>query len=299
MEIEKQIQVIYACGTWGHAVRWMLDRFYKGTNFKDIDSPWDKDGRAHGFKGSDYNKKFKRGHQLAGRDDSPDPDADRIVISFDPVEHMFIERCCFYRNPGMEVEQDRYKVLISLADPAFIQEQFNGATQSKSVAKELMKIQFYDIALHEWYNTIKEMAQVKEYYQFDINSLFNEKKLAEEFFNISKRFNLNLNINDDVIKNVVEHVQNSFVVQTKDRYKIILDAVKTGKNLQCADLDIMEQAYIEMKLEQEHGVIFPYGTNWFTDTAQINDYILTYPKYLKRIDTKLPWHDRGKIDKSR
>ena len=43
------IQVIYAPGTFGNCVRWMFDRFTKGTNFKGIDSPWDKDHRAHGF----------------------------------------------------------------------------------------------------------------------------------------------------------------------------------------------------------------------------------------------------------
>ena len=66
------IQVIYAPGTFGTTVRWMFDRFTKGSKLKSFDSPWDKDGRAHGFDDSDYNIKFKKGHQLDGRIDSPD-----------------------------------------------------------------------------------------------------------------------------------------------------------------------------------------------------------------------------------
>ena len=53
------IQVIYAPGTFGNCVRWMFDRFTKGSNFEGIDSPWDKDHRAHGFDDVDFNIKFK------------------------------------------------------------------------------------------------------------------------------------------------------------------------------------------------------------------------------------------------
>ena len=289
------IQVIYAPGTWGNCLRWMLDRFYKGTNFNEIDSPWDENGRAHGFREVDFNKKFTRGHQQEGRYDSPDPDADKIVISFDPAEHMFIERCGYYRNPGYESEQDRYKMVISEADPAFVKECFNGATNSKSVAKELIKIKFYDIDLHTWYNAIKKMTTVKENFKFNLNSFFCEEKLSKEISSISRRFELGLNINETVIHNVVHKIQNSFVVQTKDRYRKILEAIKNKENIKCVDVDILEQAYIEMALEKIHGIIFPYGTNWFTDTAQINDYIMTYPKYFKQLDKNLPWHKRGKL----
>lgn len=289
------IQVIYAPGTWGNCLRWMLDRFYNGTNFADIDSPWDENGRAHGFKEQDFNVKFRRGHQQVGRHDSPDPDADKIVISFDTMDQVFVERCGYYRNPGWDTEQDRYKMLISLADPTFVKECFNGATHSKSVAKELVKIKFYDIDLHEWYNAIEKMKQVKENYNFDLSSFFGEQTLANELASISERFKLDLDISDSVIHNVVSKIQNSFVVQTKDRHKTILEAIKNKKNVRCADIDILEQAYIEMTLEKTHGIIFPYGTNWFTDTAQINDYIITYPKYFKQMDKKLPWHKRDNL----
>ena len=297
MEVGKKIQVIYLPGTWGNTVRWMLDRFYKDSNFSHVDSPWDKDMRTHGFKQTRYNKKFFKGLPIKGSVYDPDPESDKIIISYDPIDYMFVERCKFYRIPSMDTEQNRYQSLISLADPDFIKKQFNGPTHSKSVAKELLKIHFYDIELHKWYNEMNKMMQVKEYYQFDINALSDYNKLAYEFEQISKRFGLNLDIDSSVINNVVEGIKNEFVVLTKDRYKKILQAVKAGENLECNTCDIVEQAYIEVELEKEHGLIFPYGTNWFNDTAQINDFLQTYPDYLRKHDKKLPWHERVKIDK--
>lgn len=297
MEIGKKLQVIYLPGTWGNTVRWMLDRFYKDSNFTHLDSPWDKDSRTHGFGQTQYNKKFFRGLPVTGSVFDPDPEADKILISFNPNDHVFIERCAFYRIPGMETEQNRHASLISSADPAFVKTQFNGATQSKSVAKELMKIRFYDIELHTWYNGMKDMMKLKEYYKFDINALSDYGKLITELSAISKRFDLHLDIDDAVIRNVVDVIKNQLVVLTKDRHKEILKAIRSGENLKCSECDIIEQAYIEVELEKQHGLIFPYGTNWFNDTSQINDFIQTYPKYLRDNDRKLPWHERVKIDK--
>ena len=112
MEIGKSIQVIYAGGTFGNTVRWLLDRFSQDTKFKDIDSPWNKDNRAHGISDADYNPKFiDPGHQ---RNEpgapSPDPHANKIVVSYSKDDLAFIERCGFYRNPGWENEKDVIKI---------------------------------------------------------------------------------------------------------------------------------------------------------------------------------------------
>lgn len=308
MEIGKSIQVIYAPGTWGHAVRWMLDRFSKDSKFKNVKSPWDANNRVHGFNPADYDKKFKRGHQLDGRDDSPDPEADKIIIGFAPTDLLFVERCRFYRNPGMETEQHRYKTLIDEADRSFVAETFGNMSESKAVAKELMKIQFHDVAEHKWWHAMNKIIKEKEHYTFKISSLYEQEELSAEFLKISDTYKLDLDIDKDVVKNVVDTVNKEYVVQTKDRARAILEAVKAKTNLECADLDILEQAYIETELEKANDcVIFPYGTNWFTDTAGINEFLDTYPSYLKHMNPRLPWynnirnpyHVKGQIDKSR
>jgi hypothetical protein len=94
-------------------------------------------------------------------------------------------------------------------------------------------------------------------------------------------------------------------VVTKDRAHQVLDAIESKNNMECNELDIIEQAYIEAELEKIHDcVIFPYGVNWFKDTDQINEFIDTYPTYLKHMNPRLPWYNniknpfylKGKID---
>lgn len=299
------IQVIYAPGTFGNCVRWMFDRFTKGTSFKGMDSPWDTEDRAHGFDDASFNIKFKRGHQLDGRLDSPDLDSYKLVLCFEPKDLVFVERCGFYRNPGWENEKSRYKNIIDLADASFVKESFGSVSSSKSVAKELLKIQFHDMRKHLWWDSMKKFIADKNHHQFDLCSLWDHDRLKKELEKVSERYTLDFDIDEKVIHNVVEKIKKSYPVITRKRAHQVLDAISSNVNIDCNDLDIVEQAYIESQLEKIHDcVIFPYGSNWFNDTAQIRGFLDTYPAYLKHMNPRLPWYNNiknpfyltGKID---
>jgi len=305
MKIKNPIQVIYAPGTFGNCVRWMFDRFTKGSNFEGIDSPWDDDGRAHGFNSSAYTGRFRRGHQVDGRADSPDTESNKVVISFDPGDLLFAERCGFYRNPGWENEKDRHKNIIDLSDASFVKESFGSVSSSKSVAKELLKIQFHDVGKHMWWNSMKKFITDKNHHQFDLYSLWDHDRLKKELTKVSERYTLDFNIDEKVIHNVVEKIKKVYPVMTRKRAHQVLDAISSNINIDCNDLDIVEQAYIEAELEKIHDcVIFPYGSNWFKDTNLIREFLDTYPAYLKHMNPRLPWYNNiknpfyltGKID---
>lgn len=306
---EKPIQILYAPGTFGNCVRWMFDRFTAGSKFADVNSPWDEDSRAHGFNDDDFNtEKFVRGHQVKGREDSPRPNTDKVVLSFEPKDLLFTVRCGYYRDPGWENEKDRWKNIIELADADFVRESFGDNVKSKSVAKELLKIQFHDMSKHEWWSTMNELLSNQDHYHFDMYSLWDHELLITELTKVSEKFNLNFNIDTTIIDNVVEKIKNTHVVKTKDKAHQILEAINSRINLDCKDLDIVEQAYIEAELEKIHdSVLFPYGSNWFNDTGEINEFLSTYPNYLKHMNPRLPWYNNiknpfylsGSIDKSK
>lgn len=303
----KPIQVIYAPGTFGNCVRWMFDRFSKRSNFKDVDSPWDKNGRVHGFADEEFNKKFLRGHQLEGRSDSPVPEADKVVINFKFKDLLLVERCGFYRNPGWNNKKDRYTNIIESANASFVKESFGRVSSNRSVAKELLKIQFHDMENHEWWNSAKKFLEDESCHQFDLYSLWDHHKLKAELVKVSEKYELDLKIDEEVINNVVEKIKKSYPVMTRKRAHHVLDAIQTNTNITCDDLDIAEQAYIESELEKINDcVIFPYGTSWFADTNSIREFLDTYPTYLKHMNPRLPWYNniknpfylKGKIDES-
>jgi hypothetical protein len=288
----KEIQVIYTPGTFGNAVRWMFDRFTKGSKFKDMYSPWDEHGRVHGFNDDDYNtEKFIRGHQVKGRVDSPIPNTDKVVLSFDPKDILFAERCQFYRVPGWENDEKRYENIIRSADANFVKQTFGNVPVSKSVAKELIKIQFHDMEENLWWNSMKKLMTDENNHNFNLYALWDFESLKDELQKVSEKYNLDFVIDEKVIYNIVNEIKNSYPVVTKDRAQQVLESINSHINMDCDNLDILEQAFIEVELERTHdSVIFPYGTNWFNDTMQIREFLKTYPTYLKHMNPRLPWY---------
>jgi len=305
--MERQIQIIYASGTWGNTLRWMLDRFSNDSQLKHITSPWDGADRSHHYDENEhlYLKKFTRAHPAGCKITKPVDTAEKIVINFKHRDIVFAERCGFIRNPGCEDDNKRYTKVIEQASPLFVKESFGEVANARSVAKELYKIQFHNINEQVVWKSMIDYINDKTHHQFDIYSLTDTDRLIAELNAISDRFDLKLNVEKNVVKNVTDKIKESHVFKTKDRVFDVLDAVIYRDSVDCADLDIVEQAFIETELEKTHdSVLFPYGANWFNNTTQIREFLDTYPTYLKHMNPRLPWYNNiknpfyltGKID---
>ena len=246
MENKNKIQVIFSPGLWGTCIRWLLDRFSKECLFKDVDSPWVSNNRVDEFDKTLYNDRFKLGHQLGleGWEDIIDTTAEKILVTYDKKDLVWTERCAFYRTPGMETEEMRYRQIVARQDTAFVQDSFGMMPANKIVAKDILKIQFHDSSMHRWWNAMEGLMLQKEHYKFSVYNMLDAKKLTNELMKISDRFNLDLEIEDAVINNVVEKIQATPVVQTKDRVHAVVEAIKSMNKIECINLDIIEQAYI-------------------------------------------------------
>lgn len=308
MTTSKKIQVIYFGGTFGNLLRWVLDRFSPDCQFKNLYDPWDKDNRVHKRDERKlYNKKFIRGHQADDGINSPDIEADKIVINFNASELLFVSRCGFYRGPGNETEQGRYHRILKRSNIEQLKLfNINKDAPVKMVAKELCKIQLHDHNNNVWWNAMFKFMLDSKNYQFPINSLWNKHTFIDHLKKISDKFNLNLEINEIIIDNITKKIKKMYVIETKDRAKEVYYSIQNKKNIDCSELDIWEQAWIEVLLEKQYdSLIFPYGTNWFDSTGQINEFIATYPSYLRHMNPRLPWYNSiknpyyltGKIDK--
>ena len=108
-------------------------------------------------------------------------------------------------------------------------------------------------------------------------------------------FNISLDLDIDWLKFIVAEVKKIQPVDTIDRCSIVYDAIINNQDINCFDLDVIEQAWIEVQLEKKYDfLIFPYGTSWFKTTGQINEFIATYPSYLKHINPRLPCYNNIK-----
>jgi hypothetical protein len=292
MNSNKKIVIAYHPGMYGGLLRWLLDRFSPDCKFKHINNPWDQHHRVHGV--FEYNNKFTRA-DLNVKVPS-DNSTDKIVINFNLSDLLFAERCTFYRGEGFEDDTGRYKYLISESDIKLLNLfKIDKTKNSKAVTKELYKIQLHDGKNGIWSDRIIKFMSNPTYYQFPVYALWNKDLFIQQLQTISNKFILDLEINETIIENVTKKISETFVVKTRNRAKTVLEAIQNKQQMNCSELDILEQAWIEVLLEKEHdSTIFPYGTNWFGNTNQINEFLETYPSYLKHMNPRLPWYNNAK-----
>lgn len=305
--MQAKIQILYHGGMFGNLFRFLLDYSLPDSKLKTrtITDIFTKENNLH--QTFEWSNKFSNSHQLSfnnypdllerypqlKRDTrQPDPNAEKILITFDETDEIFAHRCGYYRNPPLS--SDSIEDIILLANQEFVIESFNNSKPSKMVAKEIKKIEFHDNK-NLWLKEYQKLKQNSSIYQFNIRYLFNNDILVEELYKISKYFNLKLEIDENFLKNIVNKIINIEPVPTINRCNQVLEAVNNKKNIPCEDLDILEQAWIEVLLEKKHNsLLFPFGTNWFSNTNQINEFIDRYPSYLKHMNPRLPWYNNIK-----
>ena len=308
--MQTKIQILYHAGTFGNLFRFLLDRSLPDSKLKTktITDIFTKKNNLHGI--FEWSDKFSNSHQVLLKDyphllekhpeykketKQIDPVAEKILITFNKTDEIFAHRCEYYRVPVLlNNVKNKIEEIILQAEQKFIFESFNNAKPSEMVAKEIKKIEFHADE-HIWIKEYRKLKQDESIYQFNIRNLFNHSTLIEELYKISKYFNLKLEIDKNFLKNIVDKIITIEPVSTIDRCNQVLEAIDNKKNIPCEGLDIIEQAWIEVLLEKKYdSLLFPFGTNWFSTTNQINEFIDRYPSYLKHMNPRLPWHNNTK-----
>ena len=137
-----------------------------------------------------------------------------------------------------------------------------------------------------WIN--ENIKDTNDLYFFEVNKFFSLQSITEELKIIDKRFNLNLDLND------LEYVHTEFmkrnkILNTHQRTEQVLDAVSNNKIIEIPELDILQQAYVYAKLEENnHFITMPMTETFFANTQQIIDYINYYPEHYKAMNPNLP-----------
>ena len=306
--MQEKIQILYCGGMFGNLFRFLLDRSLPTSKLKTITDPFTKENNLHcKFEWSD---KFSNSHQLSFEDypyllerypelkketRQPDSAAKKILIIFKDADEIFAHRCGYYRTPLLLNNcKNKIEEIILCAEQKFVIESFSNNHTSKMVAKELKKIEFH-ADQNLWMKEYKKFKKDVSVYQFNIRCLLNKDILGQELYKISKHFNLKLEIDENFLESIVNKVILIEPVPTIDRCNYVLEAINNKKNIPCDDLDILEQAWIEVLLEKKYdSLLFPFGTNWFSNTDQINEFIHRYPSYLKHMNPRLPWYNNIK-----
>jgi len=286
---KRKIQLLYFPGTFGNCIQWCVEKFLPGSKITS-NIPWDENGRIH-QEDWPYHKLFQLCHHVHTPGGvAYDRNKPIVVVTFEENHFLLAERLYYHR-----VILENKNEFLKYKDHVWLKETFGpNYDKSDAVIKEIYKL-FFHQKKNEWWDAMKAHMSDTKHFQFPLYSLLDVNKLEKSLVSLSNTFNLGLKIDRNVLGSIVSHVKSTKQISTLDRADTVLNAIKTNNHMVCKDLDLLEQAWIETKLENQQ-LLFPYGVQWFHDTQQIIEFIRTYPLYLKR-DHNLPWIDKQALTK--
>lgn len=278
--------IVYHPGTFGNLLCFILDKFSGNEKFKKIQDPFDSDRRLHSING--YSGKFIPIHP----DRSDSIKNKKISITYKETQSLLIDRCEFYRNIGKEDSNKRYQSIIE-ENKQLVSEYFNlkESAEKKIVVKELLKLRYKNKKTSNFVNYSANLFDNKNNYMFPIECLINPTLFLDHLKEISQYTKIKFNIDIEYINFICDKISNISPMSTFDRANKIIDSIYSNHDLDCTDLDIVEQAWIENILEVKHkGLFFPYGMPFFSNTKEIKNIISTLPSYYKTQRIMLPVH---------
>jgi hypothetical protein len=297
--MDTHIYVFNSAGCHGHYLTYLIDRLSNDTpSIKEL--PFNNLGNSHVKCNYSGYAHFLDGNQYQ---DKNFKDSNIIKLIY-PNDILYYERVAMCR--AGDANRDLHNLHLDISFMETYSKGFHEKIKKiykvsssrvpKFIVRDGYKMGFLDLSSQgsvvsskedmRWIN--ENIKDTNDLYFFEVNKFFSLQSITEELKIIDKRFNLNLDLND------LEYVHTEFmkrnkILNTHQRTEQVLDAVSNNKIIEIPELDILQQAYVYAKLEENnHFITMPMTETFFANTQQIIDYINYYPEHYKAMNPNLP-----------
>ena len=163
----------------------------------------------------------------------------------------------------------------------------------KFILRDSLKHGFLDFTKVGLYlevkNMIKKMKSFTDnYLLINVDCFYAEDNFLKATKIMDDKFKLKLNFYK-VQKAYKMMRDRNPILQNHLEVNDILLSIKNKQNIILPELDVLQEAYLYAKLEEENDyVIMPLVNNFFQNTKDILEYITYYPKHYKAMNPNLP-----------
>lgn len=285
------VHIAFQGGTHGHFLKFVLDKL-SGHTPPILDLPFTHTGTSH--KKINYSGMFQITHPHTwGWDDPNDP---HVVITVDKEDILLLQRIVYLRpgDRGIDLESDMITLPDSVSDKKSIKNLYGIETDNgipRFILRDFCKLGFSDIQQHGFIVTDRILRQKKlnNVYYFPVNAFWNKKSFIEHLNILGKKFQLELELDHQIIDLHEKFMDLLPQLKTKDRAANVIDAINEGKNVTTDNLDLIEQAFVYSWMETKYkNILAPFTNKFFSSTAEIKNYIKWYPHFYHGMNPTLP-----------
>ncbi len=159
------------------------------------------------------------------------------------------------------------------------------------IVRDFFKFMFLNLNHNSDYLAIKEIKKKlnEKTLPLLLSDIWNTEKFLKRMAEIDKILNLQLDLGEEAKSLHIEFLNRIPLYNTFNRVNNIINSIKTEKNLDCCDLDLVEQGFLQAWIENNYKfIIAPITRDFFKNTEEIVEYIKFYPNHYKAMNPNLP-----------
>ena len=298
--LNPKIYIFNSAGCHGHYLTYLIDRLSTDTP-PILELPFNTLGNSHNKLNYSNYSCFVDISQQKNYQDLKNSNIIKIIYS---------SNILYYERTAMSRAGDANKDLYNLHLDISFMETYNKVfyekikklyhIQTNSIPKFILR-DAYKTGFLDWSNQgsvisskddinwiEKNLKNNNNLHFFDVNNFFSVKLIDKELKTISEKFKINLDLTELELVHKEFLTRNS-IIQTHHFTDLILNSIVNNRNIPIPELDILQQAYIYAKLEENNNFItMPMTETFFTTTKEIIDYINYFPEHYKAMNPNLP-----------
>jgi len=306
---KRLINIGYFGGSHGAFLKFFIDKFSKKTP-DIITSPFLDNGTSHNlevkYSGRIYRYTFEDTKGIPRNNYKLEHKGEpQIVVTLDEPSQMNYLRLHFTRESDHELVSFKFdeldsKILVSNNFIDMYADKFKNLYNIDlkltkllpyAIMRDFIKMHFVDSSQNKALVGSKKTMQDADADTIfiSLSEIWDTDLFMQKMNTISKRFNLQLVLDDSAVNLHREFLRRRVNHATWNRVYTIIDDIKEQKDTDCSDLDIVEQGYLYAWLEKTYDFVqAPLTRKFFDTTAEILEYVTHYPNHYKAMNPNLP-----------
>jgi len=301
------VDVAYFGGSHGAFVSYFIDRFSKLTP-EIKEEPFMQNGTSHNL-----NVKYSgRVGRYTFEDVNGNPRNNyffenkhraHILILIDKMSLMNFTRLFFIREDDHEltstsfIERENHVILSDQFVKMYYQKfkmlydiDIKNKSAPNVLIRDFLKILFLSKENASLINSNETKKNINEKtYCLNLSDIWNTDSFLSNMQKASDKLGLALDLGEDA-----KSLHEKFLMRRKthnswNRVFEVIESIKNNTNMDCTQLDLVEQGYLSAWIEENYDFIqTPLTRTFFQDTNEILQYIKNYPNHYKAMNPNLP-----------
>jgi hypothetical protein len=297
----KLLNIVFQSGTFGHFLRYFLERF--STRTPDIaGDPFTDIGTSHTIRNKDFSGLIQRYHSSFINDNEGNTNLPICLITPSTGKHyLYLKKAQWFRVGDHKISPDdlwkkavgemptsltdKVQRIIKLYD---IKDTAHFSWIPKFIVRDWYKLEFLqdleDTHNYQWFDSFKKHPfwEGQKMFHLDLETFFDWDTFVENITELNDMFDLDVDFGRQAeMKEIFDRGLSLDII--RQECNMVEDVLDNQSDLKLNQLDVATEAFIYAEMEKGNPDIqMPLTNRFFRDSEEIRQFIEHYPNWYRR-----------------